>query len=86
MLMICREEINSVKLTLEGEFEMKDTEAASKILGMHIARSKEVGSLIICHKSHIQKVLRKFNMDQSKLVTTPLADSPKTDEERKYME
>jgi hypothetical protein len=40
-------EINSLKDQLSGEFEMKDLDAAKKILGMEIRRDLSVEKLYI---------------------------------------
>ena len=95
MLINCnnKEEIKKVKVMLENEFEMKDIGASSKILGMQILRDKTMGTLFITQKSYIAKILKKFNMDMSKAVSTPIAqhfkllhqDSPKTEDEVSYM-
>uniref|UniRef100_A0A2N9IN85 Integrase catalytic domain-containing protein n=1 Tax=Fagus sylvatica TaxID=28930 RepID=A0A2N9IN85_FAGSY len=66
-------EINRLKTQLSGEFEMKDLGATKKILGMEIHRDREAGKLFLSHKSYIEKVLERFDMQQSKPVSTPLA-------------
>jgi hypothetical protein len=50
-------EINRLKKELHGEFEMKDLEAAKKILGMEIQRDRTSGKLYLTQKSFIEKVL-----------------------------
>ena len=52
---------------------MKDLGAAKKILGMEILRDKVAGRLSMSHKEYFEKVLRWFNMQNAKPVTTPLA-------------
>ena len=51
---------------------MKDLGAAKKILGMKIMRSRVAGRLSLSQKGYIEKVLRKINMQNTKLITTPL--------------
>ena len=71
---------------------MKDIEPTSKILGMEILRDRTKDILIVTQKSYITKVLKKFNMEKSKPVTTLMAqhfilshqNSPKL-EEANYM-
>lgn len=83
-----------VKELLRSEFEMKNIGKSSKILGMKIRRNRSSGSLSVSQGSYIQKVFKKFNMEESKPVLTPLAhhfklsleDTPKTEKEIAYME
>ena len=72
---------------------MKDLGATKKILGMEIHRDRQAGKLFLSQKNYIEKVLERFNMQQSKPVSTPLAAhfkllatlSPKSKEEKEYM-
>lgn len=75
MLIACsnKEEIKRVKKMLESDFEMKYMGAASKILGMQIKRDRSKGMLFITQQNYLSKVLKRFNMDQSKTVSTPIA-------------
>ena len=66
-------EINMLKTQLQGEFEMKDLGAVKKILGMEIHRDRKVWKLYLSWKKYIEKVLERFEMQGSKLVSTPLA-------------
>ena len=52
---------------------MKDLGAAKKILGMEILRDRVAGRLSLSRKGYIDKVLRRFNMQNAKPVTIPLA-------------
>ena len=88
-----KEEIRIVKMQLNNEFEMKDLGAAKKTLGMEILRDRVAGRLSLSQKGYIEKVLRKFNMQNSKPVTTPHVAHfrlssvlcPQADEEVDYM-
>ena len=72
---------------------MKDLGAAKQILGMRIIRDKANGTLKLSQSEYVKKVLNRFNMNEAKLVSTPLGShfklsmeqSPKTEEERDYM-
>ena len=68
-----KEEIRTVKEQLNNEFEIKDLGAVKKILRMEIPRDKVVGRLSLSKKGYIEKVLHKFNMQNVKPITTPLA-------------
>ncbi|BBG93278.1 transposable element gene [Prunus dulcis] len=79
---------------LSKEFDMKDLGAAQKILGMEIQRDRTAGRIWISQAKYIQKVLEKFNMQEAKVVSTPLAahfklsgqQCPKFEEEQQVME
>jgi len=85
-------EINSLKTKLSEEFAMKDLGEARQILGMRISRSKE--GLKLSQEEYVKKVLKRFNMDDAKPVSTPLAShfrlsreqSPKTEDEMACMD
>ena len=72
---------------------MKYLGAAKKILGMESPRDKVAGRLSFGKKGYIEKVLCKFNMQNAKPVTTPLATRfrlssalcPQLDKEVDYM-
>nr|CAN68815.1 hypothetical protein VITISV_001087 [Vitis vinifera] len=72
---------------------MKDLGAAKQILGMIIIRDKANGTLKLSQSEYVKKVLRRFNMNKAKSVSTPLGShfklskeqSPKTKEERDHM-
>lgn len=86
-------EINKLKSLLSSEFEMKDLGAAKRILGMEIERKRSQRLLFLHQTSYIEKVLKRFNMQDAKIVTTPIAghfklsvsQSPNTDEELEHM-
>ena len=52
---------------------MKDLGAVKKILRMEILRDRQVGKLYLSQKGYIEKVLHRFNMDNAKPISTPLA-------------
>ena len=47
--------------------------AAKKNLGVEIIRDRKSGMLYLSQRDYIEKVLRRFNMHDAKLVSTPLA-------------
>ena len=87
------QEINVLKRKLENSFPMEDFGDAKQILGMRISRDRENRKLTLSQNEYIQKVLKRFNMHNAKLVSTPLASHfklskemcPKTQEEMDYM-
>ena len=87
------QEIVNLKQKLSKQFEMKDLGAAKQILGMRIRRDTNSRTLLLSQDKYISKVLSRFNMQNAKVVSTPLGvhfrlpkeQSPKTEEERAYM-
>lgn len=86
-------EINELKKQLINEFEMKDLGATKKILGMEISIDRSSRKVYLSQKGYIDKVLRRFNMHNSKPVSTSLAAHfklssflcPKSDADIEYM-
>ena len=72
---------------------MKDLDVAKQIIGMRIARDRKNRKLTLSQNEYIQKVLKRFNMHNAKLVSTPFASHlklskemcPKTQEDMDYM-
>ena len=67
----CR--IQKLKQELSKSFSMKDLGPAKQILGMQIVHDRKAKKLWLSQEKYIQKVLRRFNMDKAKVVSTPLA-------------
>ena len=67
-----RVEINGLKELLKSEFDMKDLGAARRILGMDIFRDKEAGRLVLSQERYLSKVLKTFNMEESREVQTSI--------------
>src|SRR5436189_1331285 len=63
--------INLLKKQLNDEFEMKKLGAAQSILGMDIIRDRKAGKVKLSQKAYIEKVLQRFNMNESKQITIP---------------
>ena len=72
---------------------MKDLGAPKQILGVRISRDMKNHKLTLSHNEYIKKVLKIFNMQNAKLVSTPFSNHfklskemfPKTQEEMDYM-
>ena len=70
---------------------MKELEQARHILGMRIERNRTSKTIWLSQSDYIHKVLKRFNMDNAKPISTPLLttnqlsdrDSPSIEEERK---
>ena len=68
-----RSEIEKLKALLSSEFKMKDLGTAKRIVGMEINRDLENGKLWLTQSRYAKKVLARFNMEDCKPVSTPLA-------------
>ena len=87
------QDINVLKKKLANSFAMRDLGAAKKILGMKITRDRKNRKLTLSQGEYIEKVLERFNMQDAKPVSTPLATHfklskemcPKTQEDIEYM-
>ncbi|TXG73077.1 hypothetical protein EZV62_001656 [Acer yangbiense] len=75
MLIACQDmsKIQKLKMQLSKEFDMKDLGVAQKILGMQIRRDRVAGKIWLSQAKYIQNILERFNMNEVKPVTTPLA-------------
>ncbi|KAL0293414.1 UNVERIFIED_CONTAM: Retrovirus-related Pol polyprotein from transposon TNT 1-94 [Sesamum radiatum] len=67
-------DILALKALLSQEFEMKDSGAATKILGMEIHRDRGSRKLWLSQRGYVEKVLDRFGMSKAKPVSTPLAN------------
>jgi len=65
--------IQKLKAQLKKEFDMKNLREAKKILGMEITRDRGSGRLWLSQENYVLKVLERFNMSETRLVTTLLA-------------
>lgn len=66
-------EIEKFKGMMKSESEMKMLGPAKRILEMEIVRDRKNKTLFLSQKSYIKKVLQRFLMENSKVVSTPLA-------------
>ena len=75
MLIACkhRAEVEKLKTELMAVFEMKDLGPAAKILGMQIKRDRQAKTLFLTQSGYLKRVVSRFGMVNSKLVTTPVA-------------
>ena len=61
-----------IKKELSKTFDMKDLGSAKRILEIHILRDRKVGELRLSEERYIERMLERFNMKNSKPVSTPL--------------
>jgi len=75
------QEINLLKRKLVNSFAMKDFGAAKQILGMRITRDRKNCKLTLSQSEYIEKVLKRFDMQNAKPVSIPLASHFKLSKE-----
>ncbi|CAL1392755.1 unnamed protein product [Linum trigynum] len=86
--------INDLKKELSKSFAMKDLGPAKQILGVKIIRDRGAKKIWLSQEKYIEKVLQRFNMDNAKAVSCPLAyyfiltskQSPSTEKEMVEMD
>jgi hypothetical protein len=67
-----KDRVQELKAQLAREFDMKDLGPANKILGMQIHRDRKDRKIWLSQKNYLRKVLRRFNMQDCKPISTPL--------------
>ena len=65
------DEIKKVKARLSTEFKMKDLGEARFLLGIEIRR-QENGDILLVQEKYAGDVVKRFNMEGSKQVSTPM--------------
>jgi len=86
--------INRLKKQLSQSFAMKDMRATEKILGIRIMRDRQENKLWLSQEHYVKRVLQRFQMENAKAVSTPLAthfklsgkQSPSNETEKSYMQ
>ena len=87
------DQIDKLKAMFSFEFEMKELGKAKRIPRMDINITRSKGELFLSQQGYMKKVVEKFRMHESKLVSTPSGqhdkfstkDAPNSDEEREKM-
>ena len=69
----CLSLLKTIKEWLSSTFDMKDMGEAAYILGVKILRNRQARLLALSQESYIDKVLARFNMTNSKPMSSPLA-------------
>ena len=85
--------LSSVKGWLKKQFDMKDLGEANYILGIKLLRDRKKKVLALSQALHIDKILARFSMENSKKGTLPFRHgvhlskekSPKTVEQKEHM-
>ena len=69
--------LHKTKRFLSKQFDMKDLGDASFVLGIQIYRDRSRGILSLSQKSNIDKVLKRFGMQDCKPCDTPVSKGDK---------
>ena len=69
--------LHETKRFLSRNFEMKDLGDASFVLGIQIHQDRSWGILGLSQRSYIEKVLKRFDMQECKSGDTPVAKGDK---------
>src|SRR4051812_5524194 len=64
--------LEGVKEYLNGQFSMKDLGEAAYILGIKIYRDRSRRLLALSQKTYLEKILKRFNMDNAKRGLLPI--------------
>ena len=68
------------KIALSKRFKVEDLGKVYHILGMSVKKDRKSGTLTISQPKYLEGVLKKFNMENCKLVSTPLEPGSKYQE------
>ena len=78
--------IDEVKKALGAKFNIKDMGKLHYFLGMNIQQDEKTGNVWIGQPAYVESILKKFGMNNSKLVSTPIDPNTKltktTDDEQ----
>ena len=88
-----KDELSKLKKNLNQTFDMKDLGNAKHILGMRITRDRSNGCIYLSQSKYVCKILKRFNMENAKPLSTPLSmhvklskeECPKCDHEKEFM-
>lgn len=84
-------EVNNLKPKLSNKFKMKDLGYVKRILGIDIFRTSN--KLFVSQQLYLEKVLKRFSMFHTKIVSLPLGsriklsctECPAIENEKEYM-
>lgn len=63
--------LRSTKQKLAEKFKTKDLVEAQHLLGLKVSRNEKRDTIWLDQENHVEEILRKFSMENSKLVYTP---------------
>jgi hypothetical protein len=75
---LSREEAERAKEELGWKYEVKDLGEADIILGIHVERDRQAGTILISQRAYFEQVLKCFGMSDCNTKLTPLPLFPRT--------
>ena len=86
-------ELSKLKESLSQTFDMKNLGNVKHILGMRITRDRGNGCIYLSQSGYVCKILKRFNMENAKPLSTPLSmhvklskdECPNSDHEKEFM-
>ncbi|CAL8099507.1 unnamed protein product [Prunus armeniaca] len=86
--------LHDTKRMLSNHFQMTDLGEANYVLGIEISQDRERGLLSLSHKRYIERILKRFNMENCTGCDVPFSkgdklsseQSPKTEQEKLEMQ
>jgi ATP-binding cassette subfamily B (MDR/TAP) protein 1 len=79
---MAQKSISLLKKGLSKSFAMKDLGPGKQILGMKISHDRRKKLLWISQERYIEKVLERFNMKDTRFITSPLLGHHKLSSEQ----
>ncbi|GJW18576.1 retrotransposon protein, putative, ty1-copia subclass [Tanacetum coccineum] len=76
-LMMKSRNLVSLKIVMSHCFVMKDLREAAYVLGIKIYRDRSRRLIGLCQSAYIEKILKRFHMENSKRRSIPMQDKPK---------
>jgi hypothetical protein len=65
--------MKETKFCLRSKFEMKDIGFANYVLGIRISRDRDSTLIYLDQKHYLEKVLKRFKMEDCRPVSTPVS-------------
>ena len=69
-----KKETDKLRAELIKIFKLRDLGEATNCLGLQISRNRKQGEIKLSHKNYILNLLKQYNMEDCKPVSTPLSD------------
>lgn len=73
--------LEAIKSKLKSAFKVVDLGPIHNILGINVKRTGQTGSIFLSQEKYIKELLRRFNMEDAKMVSTPIESNTKVTKE-----
>ena len=64
--------INDMKIMMKEKFRMKDLGELSMFVGMEVDIKREHQNIMVTQMRYVERILKEFNMSESKISNTPM--------------